>query len=123
MLESIRVWFPLSSSLGRIATQRQQVFNAALLEFVQNRPRFLLGLANHGQVAHHLQRKLAMNTINQVNGFFARASASPVRNRAEGGFEPLDDFDLAKEVLVAFVCLWGKELDREGQRWLGVQVV
>jgi hypothetical protein len=74
-------------------------------------------------MAHDLQSALAMDTINQVYGFFARASASPVRDRAEGGGEPLDDFDLAKEVLVAFVCLWGKELDREGQPWLGVQVV
>jgi hypothetical protein len=64
-----------------------------------------------------------MDAVHQFNGFFARASASPVRNRTEGGFEPLDACDLAKEVFVAFVCLWGKELDREGQSWLGVQVV
>jgi hypothetical protein len=74
-------------------------------------------------MAHNLQVTLAVNAIDQVYGFGARASARPVRNRAEGGVEPLDDFDLAKEVLVAFVCLWGKELDREGQPWLGVQVV
>jgi hypothetical protein len=74
-------------------------------------------------MAHHLQRALAMNAVNQVDGFFARASASPVRNRAEGGFEPLDNLDFAEEVLVAFVCLWGKELDREGQPRLGVQIV
>jgi hypothetical protein len=74
-------------------------------------------------MAHHLQRALAMNPINQLDGFVARASARPVRNRAEGGLEPLDNFDFAKEVLVAFVCLWGKELDREGQPRLGVQIV
>jgi hypothetical protein len=74
-------------------------------------------------MTHDFEGALAVNAIDQLYGFLARASASPVRNRAEGWFEPLDDFDFAKEVLVAFVCLWRKELDREGQPWLGVQVV
>jgi hypothetical protein len=74
-------------------------------------------------MAHDLQGALPVDAIDKLDGFFARASASPVRNGTKGGSEPLKDFDLAKEVLFASVRLWGKELDREGQPWLGVQVV
>jgi hypothetical protein len=53
-----------------------------------------------------------MNGLDQIDGFFARASARPVRNRTEGGFHPLDQLDLAEEVFLALFCLWRKELNR-----------
>jgi hypothetical protein len=73
-------------------------------------------------MAHHIQSAFRMDAVDQLNGFFARASASPVRNRAEGGVQPLDRLDLFEEVFFAFVCLWRKKLNREGQSGPGVQV-
>jgi hypothetical protein len=63
-------------------------------------------------MAHDLKPALLMNRFDQANGFFARASARPVRNRTEGGFNPLDQLDFAEEVFLAFFCLWRKELNR-----------
>jgi hypothetical protein len=94
-----------------------------LFESIQNYPRFVFRLSYYREVTHHIQGALSMNAVDQFYGFFARASARPVRDRTEGRLEPLDDLDLAKEVLVAFFSLWGKELDREGQPRLGVQIV
>ncbi len=54
--------------------------------------------------------------------FFAHASARPVRNRTEGRVQPLNRRDFAKEVFLALVCLWRKELNREGQAWPGIEV-
>jgi hypothetical protein len=63
-----------------------------------------------------------MDAIHKVDGFFARASARPVRNRTEGGLEPLDNFYFVKEVFFALVCLWRKEFNREGQSGPGIEV-
>jgi hypothetical protein len=53
-----------------------------------------------------------MDPVNQFDGFFARASARPVRNRTKGRVQPLNGCDFAKEVFLAFVCLWRKEFNR-----------
>jgi hypothetical protein len=53
-----------------------------------------------------------VDPVDQFNGFFARASARPIRDRAKGRIQPLDDFDFAKEVFLALVCLWRKEFNR-----------
>jgi hypothetical protein len=54
--------------------------------------------------------------------FFAQASARSVRDRTEGGVQPLNRRDFLKEVFLALVCLWRKELNREGQAWPGIKI-
>ena len=51
-------------------------------------------------------------SLHQIDGFFARASARPVRHRTETRIKPLDALDLAKEAFLAFFSLWGKKFDR-----------
>jgi hypothetical protein len=62
-------------------------------------------------MAHHIETTVIMDSFDQLDGFFARASARPVRNRTEGGVYPLDQLNFAEEVFLAFFCLWRKELD------------
>ena len=70
-----------------------------------------------------IQRKeTKARNSDKSTAFFARASARPVRNRTEGRVQPLDRRDFAKEVFLALVCLWRKELNREGQAWPGIEV-
>jgi hypothetical protein len=56
-----------------------------------------------------------MYRVHQIDSFFARASARPVRNGTKARIEPLDNLNFAKEVFLAFFRLWRKELDRERQ--------
>jgi hypothetical protein len=63
-----------------------------------------------------------VNSIHEFDGFFARASARPVRNGTKGRIQPLDDFDFVKEGFLAFVRLWRKEFDRQGQLGPGIKV-
>jgi len=93
-----------------------------VFEFFENRSSLIFGLAHDREMTHDLETAFAVNPIDEVNGFFARASARPVRNRAEGGIQPLDGFDFVKEVFLALVCLWRKELNREGQPGPGIEV-
>jgi hypothetical protein len=113
---------PISHALRRIAAQREQVFDAFFLEPLKDCARLSLRLSNHSQMAHHIETTVIMDSFDQLDGFFARASARPVRDRTEAGIEPLYDFDLAKEVFLAFFCLWRKEFDREGQPRSGIEV-
>jgi hypothetical protein len=98
--------------LGRITAERNHIFDSFFLELPKNGPGLFLRLADNGQVAHNLQPAFPVDPIDQMNGFFARASASPVRNRAKGRIQPLDNFDFAEEVFLAFVRLWRKEFNR-----------
>src|SRR4030095_7033303 len=108
------VWMrtPIGHSLGWIAAQREQVFDAFLLKPLQYGARVAFRLANDSQMAHDLQTAAVMDGLHQIDGFFARASARPVRNRAKARIDPLNDFDFVKEVFLAFVRLWRKEFDR-----------
>jgi hypothetical protein len=79
-------------------------------------------LDDYGEVAHHLEAAIPVNGIDQVDSFFARASARPVRNGTKTRIEPLYEFDFVKEVFLAFVRLWRKELDRESQPSSSIEV-
>ena len=106
---------PIRHSLRWIPAEGQDVFEVFFLEPMENRARLALRLSDHGQMAHHLETAVLVKSFDQANGFFARASARPVRNRTEARIQPLDDFDFAKEVFLALFRLWRKEFDREGQ--------
>jgi hypothetical protein len=73
-------------------------------------------------MTHYLEATAIVDSFNQVDGFFARASASPVRYGTKARIEPLDDLDFAEEVFLAFFRLRRKELDRQSQARPGVQV-
>src|SRR5262245_15377565 len=122
VMKTVRVRSPIARALRRITAQCQQIFNTLGLEAAQDSTRVILRLADDGQMAHHLQAAAAMNRVNDVDGFFARASARPVRNRTKARIEPLDNLDLVKEVFLAFIRLWRKELDRESQPSSSIEV-
>jgi hypothetical protein len=122
VVKTVRVGLPVGHALGRIATQRQEILDTLRFQSLQNATRFVFRLADYGQVTHHFQTATAMNRIDQIDGFFARASARPVRNGTKARMEPLNDFDFVKEVFLAFVRLWRKELDRESQPCSSIEV-
>ena len=122
MVKTIRVRTPIGHALRRIAAECDQIFNSLLLESCEDPTRFRLGLADDRQVAHDLQTAAIMDGFDQINGFFARASARPVRNRTKARVKPPDNLNFAKEVFLAFFCLWRKEFYREGQPRPGIEV-
>jgi len=83
-----------------------------LFEAIQYSARIGFRLPHDGQVAHHLETATIMDRFDEIDGFFARASARPVCHRTETRIKPLDAFDLAKEAFLAFFSLWGKKFDR-----------
>jgi hypothetical protein len=122
MMKTVPMGSPIRHSLRWVAAKRKKVLDSFVLQFFENRPSLILGLTHHRKMTHHFQTAFAMNPIDEFDRFFARASARPVRNRAKGGTEPLDYLDFVKEVFLAFVCLWRKELNREGQPGPGIEV-
>ena len=112
VVKTIGMGAPILRPLGRIAAQCKDIFNPFAFEPAQDRARIIFRLSDHGQVTHDLQPVTVMNGLDQVEGFFARASASPVRNGTKARIEPLNDLYFAKEVFLAFFRLRRKELDR-----------
>jgi hypothetical protein len=62
-------------------------------------------------MTHDFETAISMNAVNEIDGFFARASASPVRNRTKSGPQRSDQFDFAEEGFLAFVCFWRKKFN------------
>src|SRR5918994_5998714 len=85
MLKTFGMRLPIRHSLRRIPTQSEDIFQSFFLQAPEYAASIILGLANHGQVTHRLETAIAVNSINEIDGFFARASASPVRNRTKSG--------------------------------------
>src|SRR5206468_2639593 len=83
-METVRMGPPIRHSLGWIAAEGDQVLDSPVFEFFENRSSLIFGLAHDREMTHDLETAFAVNPIDEVNGFFARASARPVRNRAEG---------------------------------------
>src|SRR5258708_5822444 len=115
VVKTVGMGAPILRALGRIAAQRKDIFNPFALEPVQDRARLVFGLSDHGQMTHDLQSVAVVDSFHQVDGFFARASASPVCNRTKARIEPLNDLYFAEEVFLAFFRLRRKELDRYAQ--------
>jgi hypothetical protein len=111
MLKAVGMWLPIRQSLRRIPTQRKDVFQSLFLQAPEDSTSIILGLPNHGQMTHGFKAALAANSINEIDSFFARASASPVRNRTKSGSQRFDYLDLAEESFLAFVCFWRKEFN------------
>jgi len=103
------------SGSPRIAAESEQVLDAFQFQSIQYGARFSFRLPYHCQVAHHLEAAPIVDRFHQIDGFFARASASPVRNGTKARIEPLNDLYFAEEVFLAFFRLWRKELDRKRQ--------
>jgi hypothetical protein len=122
VMETVRMGPPIHRSLGWIPPEGDKVLDSLVFEFFENRSSLIFGLAHDREMTHDLETAFAMNPIDEVDRFVARASARPVRNRAEGGIQPLNDLYFTKEVFFAFVCLWRKELNREGQPRPGIEV-
>src|ERR1700752_579206 len=98
VVKTIRMGAPILRALGRVAAQRKDILNPFAFEPAQDRARIVFGLSDHGQMTHDLQSVAVMDRFHQVEGFFARASASPVRNGTKARIEPLNDLYFAEEV-------------------------
>jgi hypothetical protein len=90
VLKTVRMGLPIRHSLRRIPTQRKDIFQSFFPETLENSASIILRLANDSQMTHRLETALAVNPIDEINGFFARASARPVRNRTKSGSQRFD---------------------------------
>src|SRR4029453_13222837 len=91
MVKTIGVRAPIGHALRGGAPGGGPLFNSLLLESCENPPRFRLRLADDRQVAHDLQTAVIMDGFDEIDGFFARASARPVRNRKKARFKSFDN--------------------------------
>jgi hypothetical protein len=100
----------------RIATQSQDIVDAARLQLIEHRGDLGLACPDAGQVRHGLEPDFALDTLHQVDRQPARTAAGAVGHRDVCGLIGLQtSHGLEQSVDPRFV-LWWKELEGKGGR-------
>ena len=121
-MKSVGMRPPVGDALGRIACERNDVFDPVGFEPVQDGADVVFGLVHNGQVAHDLQSDVIMEPGHNLNSLVPRASTGAVGDRAKRRIECLENLHFPEESGVALRRLRRKELDRKGQTRSGVEI-
>ena len=111
--ESVGRPWKAALALRRIAAQRQDVFDAALAQAVENRGDLVAAVADAGQVRHRFDAVLPLDASDEVDGLVTRAAARSVGDRDEARIERAQLLDRAQQRAFPLFGLRREELEGE----------